>query len=335
MVDSLHMPVSAPTPIDAVRSFSRFYTSRIGLLHEGLLGSDLSLAEGRIVYELGHRGSATAGVLAAELGLDPGYLSRLLRGFEERGLIEKTACATDGRQRILSLSASGRALFKAIDARSAEEIAALIGHLTPAEQTRLVAALGTTEALLGGVSEAKAPIVLRPPRPGDIGWVVHRHGALYAAEYGWDESFEALVAEIAANFLRTADPKRERCWLAERGEAILGSVFLVRHTDEVAKLRLLYVEPAARGHGLGRLLVRECLRFAAAVGYRQISLWTNDVLVAARAIYRSEGFRMVASEPHHSFGKDLVSETWERELQRSGHESPSRSRYVADGGGVG
>jgi DNA-binding MarR family transcriptional regulator/GNAT superfamily N-acetyltransferase len=308
------MSQSALAPIDAVRRFSRFYTSRIGLLHEGLLGSDLSLPQGRIVYELGHRGSTTASVLAAELGLDPGYLSRLLRGFEERGLVEKNACVTDGRQRILSLSDSGHALCKTIDARSAEQIGALIAHLAPAEQTRLVTALDTAEKLLGGASPAAVPVVLRPPRPGDIGWVVHRHGALYAAEYGWDETFEALVAEIAANFLRTADPKRERCWLAERDEAILGSVFLVRHTDEVAKLRLLYVEPVARGLGLGRLLVRECLRFAASVGYRRITLWTNDVLAAARAIYHSEGFHMVASEPHHSFGKDLVSETWEREL---------------------
>lgn len=306
------MPSSAQ--IDAVRRFSRFYTSRIGLLHEGLLGSPLSLAEGRIVYELGSRGSATAALLSAELGLDPGYLSRLLRGFEERGLVEKTASATDGRQRILSLTASGRAVFEAIDARSAEEISALLARLTPAEQSRLCAALGTAEVLLGVTAPVVAPVVLRPPRPGDIGWVVHRHGALYAAEYGWDETFEALVAEIAAGFLRTADPKRERCCIAERDGAILGSVFLVHHSDEVAKLRLLYVEPAARGAGLGRLLVRECLRFAAGVGYRRITLWTNDVLVAARAIYRSEGFRLIASEPHHSFGKDLVSETWEREL---------------------
>jgi len=306
------MPSTAQ--IDAVRRFSRFYTSRVGLLHEGLLGSPLSLAEGRIVYELGSRVSSTAAALSAELGLDPGYLSRLLRGFEERGVIEKTASATDGRQRILSLTASGRALFGAIDGRSAEEISALLSRLTPAEQSRLCAALRAAETLLGGAAPAAGPVVLRPPRPGDIGWVVHRHGALYAAEYGWDETFEALVAEIAAGFLRTADPKRERCWIAERDDAVLGSVFLVRHSDEVAKLRLLYVEPAARGGGLGRLLVRECLRFAAGVGYRRMTLWTNDVLVAARAIYRSEGFRLVASEPHHSFGKDLVSETWEREV---------------------
>jgi len=304
----------SPAQINAVRRFSRFYTNRIGLLHEGLLGSPLSLAEGRIVYELGSCGGTTAAGLSAEFGLDPGYLSRLLRGFEERGLIEKTVSATDGRQRILSLTASGRVLFDAIDSRSAAEVGALLARLTPAERGRLCAALRTAETLLGGPAPAAAPVVLRPPRPGDIGWVVHRHGALYAAEYGWDETFEALVAEIAAGFVRTADPRRERCWIAERDDAILGSVFLVRHSDEVAKLRLLYMEPAARGGGLGRLLVRECLRFAASVGYRRITLWTNDVLVAARAIYRSEGFRLIGSEPHHSFGKDLVSETWEREL---------------------
>lgn len=306
------MPAS--DPVEAIRRFSRFYTRRIGLLHEGLLGSPLSLAEGRIVYELGRRGTVTAAVLAADLDLDPGYLSRLLRGFEERGLLRRTAAPDDARQRILALTASGEALFATIDASSAKEIAALLARLHPIERTRLVTALRAAEALLDGVPEPAGPIVLRSPDPGDIGWVIHRHGALYAAEYGWDATFEALVAEVCASFLRTADPARERAWVAVRDDAILGSVFLVRHTEEIAKLRLLYVEPTARGAGLGRLLVRECLRFARSAGYRHISLWTNDVLVAARAIYRSEGFRLTESEPHHSFGKDLIGETWERDL---------------------
>ncbi len=306
--------MSSASAVETIRGFSRCYTRRIGLLHEGLLGSPLSLAEGRIVYELGRRGTATASVLAGDLDLDGGYLSRLLRSFEERGLIARRVAADDARQLEVSLTEAGQALYAGIDARSADEIGRLLAGLAPAQRERLTAALGTAEAILSGRALEGGPIVLRDPRPGDIGWVIHRHGALYAAEYGWDATFEGMVAEVAGAFLRTHDAARERCWIAERDEAILGSAFVVRESDELARLRLLYVEPEARGLGIGRRLVRECLRFARRAGYRRMTLWTNTVLTAARAIYASEGFRVTQSNPHRSFGNDLVDETWEREL---------------------
>ncbi len=301
--------------IEAVRRFSRFYTRQIGLLHEGLLGGPLSLTEGRIIYELAH-GETTATKLGSDLGLDAGYLSRILQGFEARDLIERRPCETDGRQSVLSLTSKGEEAFAAINARSREEVRAMLGKLSAAEQQQLVAALETAETLLGGSRrpEPKVPYMLRPHRSGDMGWVVHRHGVLYAEEYGWDERFEALVAEVVAGFIKSFDPKRERCWIAEREEAIIGSVFLVRHTEEVAKLRLLYVEPGARGLGVGRRLVGECVRFARQVGYSRITLWTNDVLVAARHIYQQAGFRLVEEERHHNFGPDLIGQSWELKL---------------------
>jgi DNA-binding MarR family transcriptional regulator/GNAT superfamily N-acetyltransferase len=310
----------SPDRIAAVRRFSRFYTRQIGLLHEGLLGSAYSLTEARVIYELGTRGTATASDLAAELDLDQGYLSRILRSFEARGLLHREPSETDGRQSLLSLTEVGRTVFAGFDARSAAEIAALLGRLGPAAQDRLVAALGRAEALLGGAPAAapQLPYLLRPPRTGDIGWIVHRQAVLYAEEYGWDASYEALAAEIAAKFAQNFDARRERCWIAEREGEVAGSVFLVRRppaeAEEVAQLRLLYVEPAARGLGIGRRLVEECIGFARGAGYRRIMLWTNDVLVAARRIYQAAGFRLTAEAPHHSFGHDLVGQTWERAL---------------------
>ncbi len=302
--------------VAAVRRFSRFYTRRIGLLHEGLLGGPLSLAEGRIIYELARGGVTSATKLGNDLDLDPGYLSRILRSLETRDLIQRRPSETDGRQNLLTLTSNGQEAFAAIDARSREEVGVMLGALSPAEQKQLVAALETAQTLLGGNSpaEPKVPYMLRPHQPGDMGWVVHRHGALYAWEYGWDERFEALAAEIVAGFIKAFDPKRERCWIAEREGAIIGSVFLVRHADEVAKLRLLYVEPAARGLGVGRRLVDECIRFARQAGYRRVTLWTNDILVAARRIYQQAGFRLVEEERHHSFGHDLIGENWELAL---------------------
>ena len=299
-----------------MRQFSRFYTRRIGVLHEGLLGGPLSLTEGRVIYELAQAGTTTASRLAAELELDAGYLSRILRGFETRGLIERRPSPHDARQSVLSLSAPGRDAFAAMDARSQAEVGAMLDRLTDAQQERLVAALRTAERLLDGADpvEDRVPYILRPPVPGDMGWIVHRQAALYAGEYGWDEQFEALVAEIVAAFVRGFDPKRERCWIAEREDEVVGSVFLVRHTDEVAKLRLLYVEPEARGLGIGGRLVDECVRAARQFGYRRVTLWTNDSLVAARRLYERAGFELVAEEPHHSFGQDLVGQTWEKEL---------------------
>ena len=301
--------------IAAIRRFSRFYTQRIGALHEGLLDSPLSLTEGRVLYELGQRPTATAAELANDLGLDRGYLSRILRVFAERGLIDRQPSEADGRQTLLSLTEAGRALFGEIDARSHAEIGAMLDRLTAADRVRLVEALSTAEGLLAGEQGgSKNSCIIRPHRAGDLGWIVHRHGALYTEEYGWDSTFEALVAEIAAQFLRSFDPRREACWIAERAGEIVGSVLLVRHSDDVAKLRLLYVEPKARGLGVGRTLVDQCLDFARRAGYRTITLWTNDVLVAARRIYQAAGFRLAHEEPHHSFGHDLVAQTWERPL---------------------
>jgi DNA-binding MarR family transcriptional regulator/GNAT superfamily N-acetyltransferase len=272
------------------------------------------LTEVRVLYELAHRGRPTAAELCKGLDLDAGYLSRILRGFVRRGLLAKTPSATDGRRSHLELTAKGRKEFAPLDARSHEEVAAALGRLSPADQERLIVAMRRIQGLLGGDPAPRVPYLLRPHQPGDMGWVIHRHGALYAEEYGWDESFEALVAEIAAKFIRTFDPKRERCWIAEREGEIVGSVFLVQRSKTVAQLRLMYVEPSARGLGIGGRLVEECLRFARRAGYRKMVLWTNSVLLAARHIYAKAGFRLVRAEPHTSFGHDLVGETWERTL---------------------
>lgn len=300
--------------VAAVRRFNRFYTRRIGVLEEGLLESPFSLTEARVLYELAHSDGATAARLAHELALDPGYLSRMLAGFERRGLLARTASERDGRQSVLSLTEAGRAAFAVLDARSAAAIGALIGALSGEQQTRLVAAMDGIAGLLTAADRGAAPYALRPHHEGEIGWIVHRHGALYAQEYGWNEEFEALVAEIAAKFIRRFDPRRERCWIADRDGERLGSVMLVAQSARVAKLRLLLVEPQARGLGIGSRLVEECIRFAGERGYRKMTLWTNSVLVAARHIYQRAGFKLVASEPHHSFGHDLVGENWELPL---------------------
>lgn len=300
--------------VDAVRGFNRFYTKQIGVLHEGLLGSQYSLIEVRVLYELAHREQPTAADLIRELGLDAGYLSRILRGFAKRGLITKTPSTTDRRQTLLSLTARGRRAFAALNARSHDEVAAVLTGLSAARQARLIEAMGTIQTVLGAHPEVRVPYVLRPHQPGDMGWIIHRHGVLYAREYGWDETFEALVAEISAKFIRHFDLKRERCWIAEREGGIVGSVFLVRKSETVAQLRLMYVEPDARGLGIGSRLAEECIRFGRQVRYRKIVLWTNSVLGAARHIYQKAGFRLVHSEPHHSFGHDLIGETWELPL---------------------
>jgi DNA-binding MarR family transcriptional regulator/GNAT superfamily N-acetyltransferase len=300
--------------VATVRRFNRFYTRQIGVLHEGLLGSPFSLTEGRVLYELAHRETPTATQLARDLDLDPGYLSRILRDFEQRGLLARAPSQVDGRQSLLTLTPRGCEAFAPLDVRSREEIGVMLGTLPPAEQARVIEAMQTIETLLGTRPKPPAPYVLRPPRPGDMGWVVHRHGVLYAQEYGWDETFEALVASIVAGFVRDHDPKRERCWIAEQDGQSVGSVFLVKQSDTVAQLRLLIVEPAARGRGIGGRLTSECVRFARSLGYRKITLWTNSVLIAARRIYEQAGFRLVSEEPHRSFGHDLIGETWELDL---------------------
>jgi DNA-binding MarR family transcriptional regulator/N-acetylglutamate synthase-like GNAT family acetyltransferase len=304
------MPTNPPAPIDTVRRFNRFYTRRIGMLNEKLLGSGFTLPEVRLLYELAHREGPTASELGRELRLDPGYLSRLVDRLRRRGLLERKVSPTDGRQALLRLTRKGQETFASLNRRSHEEIAVMLSPLAAADQHRLVEAMTRIESLLGGATESAEPYLLRPHQPGDIGWVVQRHGAIYAEEYGWESDFEALVAEIAARFLRHFDPKRERCWIAERDGENVGCVFLVRKSATVAQLRLLLVEPSARGLGIGRRLVSECIRFARQAGYRKITLWTNKGLDAAKHLYEAAGFRLVEEERHHSFGHDLVAQTW-------------------------
>ena len=301
--------------IESIRRFNRFYTRRIGVLREGLLDSRYTLTEARVLYELAQRGQTTPTELAAELSLDPGYLSRILRAFGKRGWLDSSTAAGDGRKRVLRLTPRGRRAFAPLEAKSRTEVAGMLEGRTDAEQRKLNAAMRTIESLLGDDGKAAtSPILLRSHQPGDIGWVTHRHGALYAREYGWDERFEAMVAGIAARFVEQFDPKREHCWIAERDGDIVGSVFLVRKSATVAQLRLLLVEPEARGMGLGARLVDECERFARQAGYRKIMLWTNDILTAARHIYARAGYMLTGKEKHRSFGHELIGETWELKL---------------------
>ncbi|MCC7049142.1 MAG: MarR family transcriptional regulator [Alphaproteobacteria bacterium] len=300
--------------VAAVRRFNRFYTLKIGALEEGHSQSPFSLAEARVLYELANRARPTAGELARDLGLDAGYLSRILAGFDRRGLLVKEPSDSDGRQSHLVLTAAGRAAFAPMNAATKAGIGRMLRSIDGAGQERLVAAMQTIETLLGAPAEPKTPYLLRPHRPGDMGWVVSAHGALYAREYGWDQSFEGLVAEIAAKFIRHFDPARECCWMAEKDGETVGSAFVVRKSATVAKLRLVIVDPKARGLGIGQRLVAECIRFARQAGYRKLTLWTNSILNAARHIYEAEGFALVKSEAHRSFGHDLVGEIWELKL---------------------
>jgi DNA-binding MarR family transcriptional regulator/GNAT superfamily N-acetyltransferase len=300
--------------VRAMRRFNRFYTRQIGVLHEYLLKSPFSLTEARVIYELAQCEQTTATTISKELGLDAGYLSRILSKFQKRGLIEKEQSKTDGRQILVWLTEKGRDAFAILNASSEREIGAILRTLSVVDQKKLVKMMTTIEALLGPPKERKVPYILRPPHPGDMGWVVHRHGVLYSEEYDWDEQFEALVAGIIANFIQNYDPKKERCWIAEMDGEVVGSVFVVKHSETVAKLRLLLVEPKARGRGIGTRLVEECVRFAKRTSYQTLTLWTNSVLHAARRIYDKIGFTLVEEEPHHSFGHDLVAETLELEL---------------------
>jgi DNA-binding MarR family transcriptional regulator/GNAT superfamily N-acetyltransferase len=301
-------------PVNAVRHFNRFYTRLLGLLDESLLRSDFTLSEARILYELARLGDVTASELGEELGLDAGYLSRILKKFSTRNLIARQVLAADARQTLLRLTDAGRAAFEPLNRASREQIAGLLTELTRREQSELLQAMETIERVLRDDVPPAGPYSLRPHQIGDMGWVVHRQGILYADEYGWDETFEALVAEIVAAFIKNFDHRWERCWIAERDNKVVGSVFLVRESESVAKLRLLYVEREARGLGLGRHLVDQCIRMARRKGYKTLTLWTNDVLVSARRIYQAVGFKMVAEERHHSFGKDLVGQNWALEL---------------------
>lgn len=299
------------SPVDAVRRFNRFYTRRIGVLTDHYLGKEYTLPEARVLYELGHDGPTTATQLGRALDLDLGYLSRLLQGLKRRGLVQVVPSAEDKRQRALSLTASGRRAYSALDETSRRATGEMLKSLEKAHREQLVAAMESVRRLLHG---EQAPITLRPHRPGDMGWVVARHGALYAKEYGWGARFEALVADVVAAFLRNFDARRERCWIAEAGGEPVGSVFLVKKDATTAQLRLLLIEPHVRGQGLGRRLVEECIAFARRCGYRKLMLWTHENLIAARKIYAQTGFRLVERERHRSFGVSVVGEYWELAL---------------------
>jgi DNA-binding MarR family transcriptional regulator/ribosomal protein S18 acetylase RimI-like enzyme len=300
--------------ISTIRRFNRFFTRQIGVLREGLLHSPYSLTEARIIFELANRNNLTASDLCHELGLDAGYLSRILNKFEGQNLIEKTPSYDDRRQRLISLTPEGQNAFSLLDSRSRDEISEMLGELGNGDQIRLVEAMRAIESILDHGFKYAEPFYLRHHEAGDMGWVIHRHGLIYYQEYGWDESFEALVAQICADFINNYDPQKERCWIAEMQGEPVGSVFCVKAGEEVAKLRLLLVDPKARGLGLGTRLVQECIRFARRSGYKKLTLWTNDCLVEARRIYEKHGFKLVEEEPHHSFGHDLIGQNWDLPL---------------------
>ncbi|WBL80497.1 helix-turn-helix domain-containing GNAT family N-acetyltransferase [Bradyrhizobium xenonodulans] len=309
------MPIDSPDDqIAAVRAFNRFYTRKLGVLDQHLGQSPFSLSEARVLYELAHRDDLAAKEIGNELGLDAGYLSRIVQNFDEKGLITRTPLPSDRRQYQLSLTAKGRQAFAKLNLGSQSEVAAMLARLSAGDATRLTQAMATIEAVLEPPRSKPASFMLRSHRVGDMGWVISKQAGAYAADYNWDISYEALVAEICAQFIRNYDAAREHCWIAEVGGEPVGSIFLVKATDEIAKLRLLQVEKQARGLGVGRALVEQCIQGARERGYSRMTLWTQSILVAARGIYQSAGFKLVKEEKHHSFGADLVGETWERDL---------------------
>ncbi len=300
--------------VSAIRAFNRFYTRKIGVL-DGMASNPFSLAEARVLYEIAHREQPTATDIRKQLGLDAGYLSRILRDFERRRLVTREQSRKDERKRFLSLTPKGRKAFAPVDERSNRDVAALLKTLSPAGRKRLVDAVQTVHSLLSDTAEPGSPYLLRQHQPGDMGWIVHRQAILYAEEYGWDDTYEALAAEIVAHFIKNFDPKRERAWVAEKDGERVGGVFVAKESNEVAKLRLLHVEREARGLGIGKRLVAECVRFARHAGYQKMTLWTQSILRAARHIYKDQGFEVIREEKHHSFGKDLTAEIWELDLR--------------------
>jgi DNA-binding MarR family transcriptional regulator/GNAT superfamily N-acetyltransferase len=301
--------------VEAVRRFDRFYTKRLGLLKPGFLKTQFPLTQARIIYELAQRDDLTASELTRTLDIDAGYLSRILSTFEKDGLIQKSPSKSDNRHQLLNLTTQGRKAFSILNERSKQRNTALLQSLSPEDQQRLVQAMLTVESLLGGQPKPAAPFILRPHRPGDIGWIIHRHGVLYAEEYGWDETMEALIADILARFIQHHDPRREYLWIAEQDGERVGSILVVDAGEEVAQLRILLVEPKARGRGIGKRLIQECLDFSKRAGYKKIKLWTQSILVEARHLYEKAGFTLVERKPHHSFGHDLAAEIWELPLR--------------------
>jgi DNA-binding MarR family transcriptional regulator/GNAT superfamily N-acetyltransferase len=302
-------------PVQALRRFNRFYTRQIGALQQHLLESQFSLTEVRVLYELAHRENLTASELCQDLGLDRGYLSRMLQSFEKLGYVKMTEASEDRRRVLLSLTAKGRKVFEPLERRSSDEVEAMLAKLSSAQQRSLLSATREIERVLAPSPVMPAPYILRSHRPGDMGWVVHRHGVLYSKEYGYDERFEALVAEIVGEFVQEFDAKRDRCWIADKDGEIAGSIFLVKKSKTVAKLRLLLVEPSARGMGIGKRLIEECVGFARQAGYKKIVLWTQSELHAARHLYEQAGFKLAGEKEHDSWGrKGLVGETWELKL---------------------
>lgn len=301
---------------ESIRSFNRFYTRQIGVVQEHLLNSEFSLTESRILWELANRETITSTDLCRELGLNAGYLSRVISNFEKKGLLNKTRSASDARAVQLELTQDGRATFEKLNHASQADVVAMLSQLTIPEQLQLVDAMHQVQSLLNrsSNSDSRPSYILRDPNPGDMAFIVHRQTLLYAQEYGWTNEFEALASEICAKFIRGFDHKLERCWIAEKDREVVGSVFIVRHDDGTAKLRMLYVDPIARGLGIGTRLVEECLRFAKQVGYKTMILWTNSVLTDARRIYDKFGFQLIEETPHHSFGKDLIGQTFSKEL---------------------
>ena len=310
-------PSDVTADVAKFRHFNRMYTRYIGTLNEGLLNSDYSLAEARVLYELATRTAPKASEIAEELGMDAGYLSRLLGKFERDGLLTRKTSEQDGRYAELMLTTRGKSVFKKLNALSDEQAREALERLAPTARTKLVHCMRSIESILMKVDSNRVPYILRPHRVGDMGWIVYREGLGYAEQFGWDESFEALVANIVSEFITHYQPARERCWIAEVDGQNVGHIFLVKHPTQAhtAKLRLLFVEPSARGMGLGDTLVKECVRFARTAGYRKVVLWTQSILTAAHRIYERAGFRLVKEEPHHSFGKDLVGQEWELELK--------------------
>jgi DNA-binding MarR family transcriptional regulator/GNAT superfamily N-acetyltransferase len=303
--------------VGAIRAFNRFYTRKIGVV-DGMASSPFALAEARVLYELAHREQATATDIRKELGLDAGYMSRILREFERRKLIRREQSKTDERQKFLSLTAKGRRAFAPLDARSNRDVVAILEGLSPTKRKQLVDAVQAVRRLLGDKVQTSTSYLLRQHQPGDLGWIVHRQAILYAEEYGWDGTYEALAGEIVAQFIKNYDPNRERCWIAEKDGERVGGAFVAKVSDDIAQLRLLHVESQARGLGIGKRLVEECVRFARQAGYQKMTLWTQSNLYAARHIYKQSGFQVVREQQHHSFGKDLTAETWELNLRQPG-----------------